>query len=151
MVLPFNIFNECGSTDTKHQSLTAEKKSHNASFITWSTFMRGMQPVTRYQDRTIVTSQVSPSITQIHNQKNISFWDMQVTYSFQYLLSVFVLQKGENKYAMLLFLSSFVFSFPPLGANFCFSLSACCTSIGLGHHPTLPLMLASHGWVQVAA
>lgn len=120
-------------------------KSHNASFITWSTFMRGMQPVTRYQDRTIVTSQVSPSIAQIHNQKNIIFWDMQVTYSFQYLPSVFVLQKGENKYAMLLFLSSFVFSFPPLGANFCFSLSACCTSIGLGHHLHFPWCLHPMG------
>lgn len=116
--------------------------SRNASFITWSIYIRGMQPVTKYQDRTVVTPQVSPSITQINHQKNnIMFWDMHATYSFQYLLSVFVLQKGEIKHAMLLFLFSCVFSFLPLGANFCFSLSACCKIIRLGHHLHFPWCL----------
>lgn len=108
--------------------------SHNVSFKTWSTFIRGMQPARSCQDRTVVTPQVSSSITQINHPERQHYFLEACTWHRAFSISsvhLFCIKKRIN---VLVLQSPRVFSFPPLGANFCFSLPACCKSIRLRLH-----------------
>lgn len=68
-----------------------------------------------------------------------------MTQSFQYLLSAFVLHKEENKRTCTSIPTCF--QFPTTGSKLLLLLACMLQEHWVAPPPTLPSVLASHGWV----